>query len=153
MANITETKTVKIDSECKANPIYLTWLNTLGGYDYWLFDKQHSISVNTKSDSKYSYNVDDLENAIGTNDITGKLVANQIKLGARVKAEDMDGMESLYTSSKVMRLMNPETWEVDGAKWQRVIVKTGSLLVLNTNTNFLDVKLTIELANTFKQIE
>jgi hypothetical protein len=153
MSIITEVKNIKIDHECKDFPIYLTWLNGLGGYDSWLFFKEHTVSTKTKVSNKYNINVQDLENAIATNDITGKDVAPQMKIGGRIEAADMDGMQSLYESPKVMMLSNPETWETDGAKWKRVIVKTGSLLTLKTRTAYLEVKLTLELPYIFKQKE
>lgn len=153
MAIITEKKSIKIDHECKDFPIYLTWLNGLGGYDSWLFFKEHTTTTKTKVSGKYTLNVQDLENAIGTNDILGKDIKPEMKIGGRMLASDMDGMQSLYESPKVLMLMNPESWEVDGAKWQRVIVKTGSLLVLKTRTSYLDVKLSLELPYRFKQKE
>jgi hypothetical protein len=153
MSIITEVKNIKIDHECKDFPIYLTWLNGLGGYDSWLFFKEHTVSTKTKVSNKYNINVQDLENAVATNDITGKDVAPQLKIGGRIEAADMDGMQSLYESPKVMMLSNPETWETDGAKWKRVIVKTGSLLTLKTRTAYLEVKLTLELPYIFKQKE
>lgn len=153
MAIITEKKTIKIDHECKDFPIYLTWLNGVGGYDNWLFFKEHSSTTKTKITSSYTSNISNLETAIGTNDITGKDIAPQMKIGGRIEAEDMDGMQSLFESPKVMMLMNPETWESDGAIWQRVIVNTGTLLILKTRTSYLDVKFTLDLPYRFKQKE
>jgi hypothetical protein len=148
---ITEKKKIKIDHECKDFPIYLTWLNSLGGYSYWLFFKEHQEKTKTASENKYIKSIADLENAISTNDITGKAAANTILIGGRMKAEDMDGIEGLYQSPKVLRLMNPETWETDSPTgtpapiWQRVIIKPGSLTVLKTGVDFLEVKITLEL--------
>lgn len=153
MAIITEKKKIKIDHECKDFPIYLTWLNGVGGYDSWLFFKERTETTRTKVSNKYVKNVEDLENAVATNDITGKDIAPQMKIGGRIEAEDMDGMQSLFESPKVMMLMNPDTWEADGAKWQRVIVKAGSLLTFKTRTSYLDVRLTLELNYRFKQKE
>ena len=149
---LTEKKKIKVDHECKDNPIYLTWLNKLGGYSYWLFFKNHSINTKTSGENPYSISIQDLENANSTNGITGKAILHSMAIGARVRAADMDGITGLYESPKVMRLMNPETWETDGVGgipnpiWQRVGVKTGSLLILRTGSEFLDVKLTLDLA-------
>ena len=148
---ITEKKKIKIDHECKDFPIYLTWLNSLGGYSYWLFFKEHTENTKTKTQNKYIVNIQNLETAIGTNDITGKLANHEIKIGARVKAEDIDGITGLYESPKVLRLMNPETWQTEGEggnplpKWQRVIVKPGSIIILKTGIDFLEIKMTLEL--------
>ena len=156
---ITEKKKIKIDHECKDFPIYLTWLNPLGGYSYWLFFKEHTEKTNTKAENKYIINIDDLENAIGTNDITGKQAVHSILVGGRMKAEDMDGLTGLYESPKVERLMNPETWETDGPGatplpiWQRVIIKPGSITILKTGIEFLEIKMNLELpfVNTQKE--
>ena len=153
MAIITEKKKIKIDHECKDFPIYLTWLNGLGGYDSWLFFKEHTIQTNTKVISRYKSNIQDLENSVGTFDIVGKDISPRMQIGGRMEVEDMDGMQSLYESPKVMMLMNPNTWESDGCVWQRVVVRTGSLVTLKTRSSYLDVKLTLELPNRFKQQE
>ena len=153
MAIITEKKEIRIDHECKDYPVYLTWLNGLGGYDSWLFFKEHTVKVKTRSLNAYTRNVESLETSIGNKDITGKTISEQMDIGGRIKSADMDGMESLYESPKVMMLTNPDTWETDGAKWIRVIVKTGSLITLKTRVEYLTVKLTLDLPFINKQVE
>jgi len=153
MAILTESKELKFNQDCHDHPIYLTWLNGVGGYDYWLFSKQHTKKIKTKITNSYSINIDDLENSIGSVDITGKKAIPTIQIGALIEAADMDGIESLYTSSKVLMLTNPDTWEVEGAEWVRVIVKTGSLLVLNTKSERLTIKMNLDLPYINKQIE
>ena len=153
---ITEKKKIKIDHECKDFPIYLTWLNRLGGYSYWLFFKEHSEKTKTKAENKYIKSIADLENAIATNDITGKQAAHTILVGGRIKAEDIDGITGLYESPKVLRLMNPENWNsgpTPNPIWQRVIVKPGSITILKTGIEYLEIKMTLELpfVNTQKE--
>ncbi len=156
---LTEKKNIKIDHECKDFPVYLAWVNSLGGYSYWLFFKQHTEKTKTKQENSYIPNIDDLETAIATNDITGKGASPTLDIGGRMKAEDMDGITGLYESPKVLRLMNPETWETDGVgntpapRWQRVLVKAGSLVTLRTRTDWLEVKLTLALATINTQKE
>ncbi len=145
MAEITEIKTIKIDHECKANPVCLCWLNSLGGYSFWVFSAEHSITTSTSINSLYKNNVPDLETAIGTENIIGKDVLNTLNIGSRVLDEDMDGMQGLYTSTAVYRLTNNDSWSVDGAKWQRVIIKKGSLLTLKTDTTYKDVRMSLML--------
>jgi len=148
---ITEKKKIKVDHECKDFPIYLTWLNSLGGYSYWLFFKEHSELTKTSLENQYIKSIEDLENAISTNDITGKSAEHTIQIGGRIQAEDMGGITGLYESPKVERLMNPDTWETDGTggtpapKWQRVIIKPGSITILKTGIEFLTIKMTLEL--------
>lgn len=44
---VTETKTITVDSECDTSNIQLQWLNYLGGFDTWVFtgDKEHTIEI------------------------------------------------------------------------------------------------------------
>ena len=150
---LTEKKRIKIDNECKDYPIYLTWLNSLGGYSYWLFFKNHTETTNTKFNSSYDINISDLETAVATNDAIGKDAVPSIEVGARVKAEDMDGITGLFESPKVMMLANPETWAVDGPVWKRVILKAGSMVTLKTGTAYLNVKFNLQLPYKFTQKE
>jgi len=142
---VTESLRMKVDHECKDFPIYLTWLNSVGGYDYWLFFKTNKQKIKTKLENPYTKNIDNLATSIGNIEITGKKVEPTIDFGARVMSEDMDGIAGLYGSPKVLYLTNPETWQVDGAKWRRVIINPGSLLVAESNISFLDVKMTMML--------
>jgi hypothetical protein len=60
---VTETIKVKIDDECKDNPVYLKWRNTLGGWDQWLFHTSQQLNVRTESLGEYKINFTDLETA------------------------------------------------------------------------------------------
>ncbi|NQY41955.1 MAG: hypothetical protein HRT87_01210 [Legionellales bacterium] len=136
---------VKINKECHKYPVYLSWLNKIGGISYWLFDKENSTVTRTKTNGKYQSNVTDLETATGNINMIGKSIAPVLEVGARISESDMDGIRSLYESGSVEMLINPLTWQTEGVKWQRVLVKSGSLLVLKTGTSALNVKLKLEL--------
>lgn len=159
MGIITEKKKIKIDNECKDFPLYLVWLNKLGGYDQWLFFKSHKKLTKTKQENMYIKYVPDLETSLGQQDITGKSAAPEIQFGAYVHEDDMDGMTSLYESPKVLLLTNPETWQTDGdggtplPKWIRVLIKPGSLLKFQSKQHYITVKMTmtLPLINTQKE--
>lgn len=146
---ITEIKTVKVVDACLKEPVYLQWHNALGGKSYWLFERFKQENVQTKELMSYGINVIDLETAQGTSDITGKEAESFIEVGAKVKAEDMDGLRGLFESGKVIMLTNPTTWKVDGAKWVKVTLRSGSLLVYQTDKAYFDVSFRIELPKTY----
>lgn len=150
---VTERKRMFIDNECKDFPIYLTWINSVGGYDYWLFFKTNKEKLTTKLENPYLKNVDDLETDLGNIEITGKTNSPQIDFGARVRAESMDGMASLFASPKVLWLTNPDTWQTDGPKWRRVIIKNGSLPKEESRKAFMEVKMSmlLPIRNTQKE--
>lgn len=142
---VTQRQKIKIDHDCKDFPIYLTWLNKLGGYSYWLFFKSNRRTVNTKIKTQYLTNIGDLETSKGQLNITGKSSSPGISFGARISNDDMDGIESLFESPKVMYLTNPETWEVDSPKWVRVTIKQGSLVLSVSKAASLEVKMSMLL--------
>lgn len=150
---VTEIKRVKIDNECKAFPLYITWINALGGYSYYLFHSSNAETIQTKAITSYIKNVDDLETSLGALGITGKETSKKIEFGARVKKSDMDGIASLFSSPKVMLLKNPETWETEGVKWGRVLINPGSLIVAQTKIAFHEIKMTMILSPIKTQTE
>lgn len=50
---ISETKTINVDSECSNQSIYLTWKNYFGGHDYWLFtgEKEYGVDITGTTES------------------------------------------------------------------------------------------------------
>ena len=154
MGTFTETKTVKIVHNCGLdNPIYLCWLNAVGGFSYWLFDKYSKSTTQTKTEGSYNKNISNLETAIGNADILGKNITPKIDVGSVVKLEDMDGLRGLFESPKVFMLANPLTWETDGIKWKTVIVQASSLVILETKVAFYEMKLTLILPDRNVQSE
>lgn len=63
MARVTEKKRVLIDQDCKPNPVYLAWLNKLGGWDYWLFSGTQTIGDDIESGGEFNPYVEDIETA------------------------------------------------------------------------------------------
>ena len=43
--NLSEELTVNYEPSCYKYPLYLTWLNTLGGWDYWLFTAKKGYGI------------------------------------------------------------------------------------------------------------
>ena len=153
MARITEIKTVKINDGCGENPVYLCWLNKLGGISYWLFNRYKTEKTKTSINFPFSSNISNLETDQGNINISGKGVQPSYEIGASIPIADMDGIRGLYESGKVLMLANPTTWTTDGVKWKRVIITAGSLVVLKKDTSFYDVRLTLNLPELYNQIE
>jgi hypothetical protein len=56
---LSETLTIDVNQDCAKQDFYMTWLNSLGGYDYWNFTmrKEYSIDVTeSKTQEKNIYN-------------------------------------------------------------------------------------------------
>jgi hypothetical protein len=150
---ITEIKRIKVDTECKDNPVYLAWLNTSGSYSYWLFEINNTKQVQTEALGEFTKNIPDLATSVGNKEFLMKISQPAIIVGANVSRDDMDGLTGLINSPKVQMLMNPDTWAVDGAVWQRVQIKPGSFVTGREVETRMDVELVILTAQTNIQAE
>lgn len=140
---ITEIKEIDVNTECVDNPVYLKWLNTQGGYSQWLFGKRQTKIIQTAVDGEYISDVDDLENSIGGEEYMGTNVQPAMIIGADLPIEKMDGIKGLLMSPKVLMLMNPDTWEDEGAIWQRVRIQRGSFVILYTDETRHKIEMTV----------
>ena len=142
---VTEIKTVKNDSGCKQNPVFITWLNTLGGWQNWLFDTTYLEGVATSRSETFEGYIHDMESAEGkTSDI--QMNANpSLKVFAIVPNEDMNGLKTLLYSLSCKMLLNPETWQADGLKWRTVRPQPGSFQVLDARQIETLIEITFDL--------
>lgn len=54
---ISETITINVDNECYNNSIYLTWLNYLGGFDYWNFTARKTSFLEVEDSQTQEKNI------------------------------------------------------------------------------------------------
>jgi hypothetical protein len=139
---ITEKKRVKIDRACKENPVFVTWINTLGGRESWLFHKYQTEGLQTGNGGTFEPYVEDLENSRGqVKDLT-MFAQPQLTCFAVVDNEDINGLMSLFYSINVEILTNPETWESEGAIWQIYRPAEGSFKVIDTDEVRSNIEIT-----------
>jgi len=135
---VTERKHVKVGNSCVSDPFYLQWLNEFGGRSFWLFGILNIKQVGTKENGYYEKYVNDLSTAQGNDGIISKSKELTTTVGASIPADQMDGLTGLFCSSKVKLLVEPN-WVPEGVKWLDVRIKTGSLIINQTNKEFYDV--------------
>ena len=152
MAQITEIKTIKIDCDCKVNPVYLQWQGTNGGANFWLFHTvQAEVETISITGDFFPYS-DDLANDLGNGEVLSKEALPQLIIGAYLDVEDLSGgvnpssvpaLKGLLRSPNVLMLVNPTTWEVDGTQWMRVRVAPATFKILETNQTKAQIELTL----------
>ncbi len=135
---VTEKKYVKIGNSCVTDPFYLQWLNEFGGRSFWLFGVLNTEQAKTSEIGYYEKYVDDLSTAQGNDGIISKSKELTTTVGASIPADQMDGLTGLFCSPKVKLLVEPN-WIAEGVKWNDVRIKTGSLIISQTNKEFYDV--------------
>jgi hypothetical protein len=101
---VTEKKKVYIDTRCRKNPVYLMWKNSLGGWDYWLFDNNTEENYLAKHNTDYSLYVENIE----TTNVKSKFViADQVKTitcGDSVSISSIKGIAGIEKSPQVFML-------------------------------------------------
>lgn len=89
---VTESIIIKLDNECKDNPIYLRWINTLGGYDYFMFHFTNEIVFHTKSRGQFEKTYTSLAEKTASFS-RGKKAIKTIIVGAEgLSQNDYDGI-------------------------------------------------------------
>jgi hypothetical protein len=144
---VSEIKTVEVDQECYSNPIYLRWLNSLGGFDYWLFHTMQNYKDTTSNEQVYEKYTEDLGSAEGRGLTMSKDNQGEITLGAEGLTKDQaQGLKYLLRSVKVYMLLDAET-----NAWVVVRVKPDSYDYDKTDEMRERIELTILPPQDFNQ--
>jgi hypothetical protein len=54
---LSDTLTIEVDSECADQDFYLTWLNNVGGFDYWNFKARKTYSIDAFNNTTQEKNI------------------------------------------------------------------------------------------------
>lgn len=138
-------------SKCENDDaVYLAWINSLGGWDYWLFNDNtdnHTRKVRTRTRENFINNVKDLESAQTNKGFTQKFSTPFKRMGAgNVDPENIEGFEELFTSSKVLMLVSEKS--VRPPQWMEVKVIDGNI---TTNNSLSEIEIEIELPDLNRQ--
>jgi hypothetical protein len=148
----TEVKTIKINRECVKNPIFISWLNTYGGREHWLFSGVQTIGLTTSEKGEFEPFVNDLQNSRGQIKTTEIGAVPQLIVNAYVDIEDVQGLKTILYSSCVEILMNPNEWSSTVAPiWQIIRPKTGSFKIYNTNETHTTIEISFDLPYIYTQ--
>jgi hypothetical protein len=144
MGIITEKKLVKIHRCQRRNPVFVSWLDRLGGRNYWLFHTSQVDTLSTTEGQTFEPYTEDLENSRGQINDLSIFVQPSITCSALIDPEDKEGIKTLYYSLNVEVLTNPDTWETDGPKWKTYRPQKGSFAMGETGVNQWLVQITFE---------
>lgn len=140
---ITQPLILEVQRHCNGPYVYLKWLNTLGGWDYWRFGYDNIKQLTTSNDITVDRNVFDWENDETIADVIRKSSIRKISMGVSVNDTKVEGLESLYNGIKAQMLVNANPY-----KWQTVIVNVGTFQTKKARAAITEFKLTINLPET-----
>ena len=137
---VTEIKTIKIDRECKENPVFISWLNTYGGREHWLFHKVQTKGLITQNAGSFESYISDLSTVRGQITDISKNATPLLTVYCTVDIEDIEGIKTMLYSPCVEWLVkeNPITW-------QTVHPQVGSFKLYDTTDLKATMQITLEL--------
>lgn len=147
MGAVTEVKTIKVQGGCKSNPVYVSWINTLGGREHWLFHHIHTKQIDTAENGVFMKTNETLEDSTGNIFDISASANNVIIVNALVDIEDIEGLKTILYSPCVEMLFNPDTWQTESPKWINVRVVKGSFKLYQTDQVRNTFEIQLELPN------
>lgn len=101
---VSRTIRVNIDKECKKYPIYVMWKNSIGGWDYWLFDKVNERQYQSERGEKYEPYVQSIEYTTFRSRNIQAEAKNKIVVGDIVSTEVAEALSDIERSTAVFIL-------------------------------------------------
>jgi hypothetical protein len=137
---VTEIKTIKIDRECKENPVFISWLNTYGGREHWLFHKVQTKGLITQNAGSFETYISDLSTSRGQINDISKSATPLLIINAYVDIEDIEGIKTMLYSPCVEMLVSESP-----IKWNTVRTQVGSFKLYDTSDLKATIQITLEL--------
>lgn len=144
---ISEEKKIEYRDCVLSSPVYITWKNLLGGWDYWLFQKNQVKTLATETLGSFQKNYVKISDINNPETERGKSAVDRMVLGAELlTTQQKEGLKGLLLSNKVYII------SASGAVVKDVKVIPGSFLINETEGNFHNIEFEIVLSeiNTIK---
>ena len=133
----------KINSYCNGH--YLKWMNSFGGWNYWLFYKGNE-TLNTKETGVLNNDFDNLDNTISPYLSLGTESSNTIQLFQdNITPDEMELLRDLLDSVKVYLFTGLPFTKSNITDWIEVSVKGGNFRLSNSREKLNNLSLNIDL--------
>lgn len=134
----------KITNFC-TDGVYIKWINSLGGWNYWLFSKGQT-QTKTKDNGSLNNDFENLEDTISPLVSLGKTSANTIKVQQkRIISQDKILLSDLLDSAKVYLFTGTPFSQNTFNDWIEVNLTNGSFTIENPRSNMYQFDFTLEL--------
>jgi len=145
--SISEVKTINVNSNCYQYALNLTWLNHLGGFDYWTFKTNFNYGVSIEGSSTSRQNIfSNWPKSFGAGaDTITKENYRESRQNITVRAENitMDQIDDLYRirTSSLVQIVNSRTDR------RTVLVDTGSFSYKQQSEKLFTLEFTVALTD------
>jgi hypothetical protein len=132
--------------EQSCNTFYVRWLNTLGGWDYWLFEHKIYEAFNVENGNNYESYFDSISDITDFENVTLKNVSPAVQVGSSTLTKnEAEGLKVLPTSPKIY------WYNEELSKWIGVIVEPGTFNIRSTKDDYFNVELSFVKPKYFNQ--
>ena len=133
----------KVASHCGGH--YLKWLNSFGGWSYWLFNKGNE-NLNTKETGVLNNDFSNLEDTISPTVALGTESSNSINtMQENITPDEMLILRDLLDSVKVYLFTGKPFTKSEITDWIEVGIKSGNFRLTNSREKLNTLSLTIDL--------
>jgi hypothetical protein len=140
------TLNVKRPLEQSCNTFFVKWLNTLGGWDYWLFEGKIYEGFKVENGNNYESYFDNISDTKDFENVTFKNVSPAVQVGSNTLTKnEAEGLKVLPTSPKIY------WYNEDLSKWIGVRVEPGTFQVRSTKDDYFNIELTFVKPKYFNQ--
>jgi len=140
------TLNLKRPIEQSCNTFYVRWINTLGGWDYWLFEGKIYEGLKVENGNNYESYFDNISDTKDFENVTFKNVTPAVQVGSNtITKNEAEGLKILPTSPKIY------WYNEELSKWIGVRVEPGTFQVRSTKEDYFNVELTFVKPKFFNQ--
>jgi hypothetical protein len=133
--------------------VYLKWLNTWGGYSYWLFEDTYAIDRAVKYIGEIDSINANLENSFGRTRQIGKESQDTFKIVAELLTEEERSIvEGILDSPKIYLFTGQPFAKSSYRDWIEVTLKTSGARIKNPKQPLTNFSFDIELPMRFTQM-
>ena len=137
---------VKRAIEQSCNTFFVKWLNTLGGWDYWLFEGKIYEGFKVENGNNYESYFDNISDTKDFENVTFKNVSPAVQVGSNTLTKnEAEGLKVLPTSPKIY------WYNEELSKWIGVRVEPGTFNIRSTKDDYFNVELTFVKPKYFNQ--
>lgn len=145
----TENKMVRVKTPCAKNEVMLVWRNSLGGWDYYLFNNRHTKELTIDNGAVFEPWAETISGIESQPKTLTKSAYETMQLAAgALDQNDMDGLKGLLKSVAVYSIETSAPYNLT-----RVIIEPGTWVVSDTKSPLSEIEFTIRKPSLFLQHE
>jgi hypothetical protein len=145
----TENKMVRVKTPCGKNEVMLVWRNSLGGWDYYLFNNRHTEELTIDNGTVFEPWAETISGIEAQPKTLTKSAYETMQLAAgTLDQNDMDGLKGLLKSVAVYIIETSTPYNLT-----RVNIEPGTWVVSDTKSPLSEIEFTIRKPSLFLQHE